>query len=202
MKVLVTGFDPFGGEPINPALETIKLLPSEIAGMEIHTLEIPTSAYKSLEIVKSAVDEINPDIVLSIGQAGGRPDITVEQVGINLNEFRIADNAGAQPHDEPVFADGPDAYLVKLPVKKMVENNRKQNIPASISYTAGTFVCNHVLYGVAYMLAKRGQGQKNGFIHIPFLPNQVLDKPGKPSMSQQDILKGIIAAIEVLADSE
>ena len=198
MKILVTGFDPFGGESINPALETIKLLPNEINGAEIHTLEIPTSAYKSLDVIESAMDEINPDVVLSIGQAGGRADITIEQIGINLNEFRIKDNSGAQPQDEPVFEDGPDAYLVKLPVKKMVANIQELGIPASISYSAGTFVCNHVLYGVAYMMEKRGLGQKNGFIHIPYLPSQVLDKRGMPSMSQENIVAGVTAAIKAI----
>ena len=198
MKILVTGFDPFGGEPINPAIESVKKLPDNIAGAEIIKLEIPTVRKKSLEKIEKAINEHNPDVILSIGQAGGRFDISIERVGINLDDFRIPDNEGNQIIDEPVFPDGENSYFVKLPVKAMVQNVQKNNIPASVSYTAGTFVCNHVLYGVLYLIEKKYKGKKSGFIHIPFLPQQVIDKRNMPSMELNTIVKGLTAAIEAI----
>ena len=198
MKILVTGFDPFGGEPINPAIESVKKLPDNIAGAEIIKLEIPTVRKKSLEKIEKAINEHNPDVILSIGQAGGRFDISIERVGINLDDFRIPDNEGNQIIDEPVFPDGENSYFVKLPVKAMVQNVQKNNIPASVSYTAGTFVCNHVLYGVLYLIEKKYKGKKSGFIHIPFLPQQVIDKRNMPSMELNTIVRGLTAAIEAI----
>ena len=198
MKILVTGFDPFGGEPINPAIESVKKLPDNIAGAEIIKLEIPTVRKKSLEKIEKAINEHNPDVILSIGQAGGRFDISIERVGINLDDFRIPDNEGNQIIDEPIFPDGENSYFVKLPVKAMVQNVQKNNIPASVSYTAGTFVCNHVLYGVLYLIEKKYKGKKSGFIHIPFLPQQVVDKRNTPSMELNTIVKGLTAAIEAI----
>ena len=202
MKILVTGFDPFGGEPINPAIESVKRLPDNIAGAEIIKLEIPTVRKKSLEKIEEAINEHNPDIILSIGQAGGRFDISIERVGINLDDFRIPDNEGNQTIDEPIFPDGENSYFVKLPVKAMVQNVQKNNIPASVSYTAGTFVCNHVLYGVLYLIEKKYNGKKSGFIHIPFLPEQVVDKRNTPSMELSTIVKGLTAAIEAIVKND
>ena len=202
MKILVTGFDPFGGEPINPAIESVKKLPDNIAGAEIIKLEIPTVRRKSLEKIEKAIQEHNPDIILSVGQAGGRFDITVERVGINMDDFRIPDNEGNQVIDEPVFSDGDNAYFVKLPVKAMVQNIQKNKIPASVSYTAGTFVCNHVLYGVLYLVEKKYKGKKSGFIHIPFLPEQVVDKRNMPSMELNTIVTGLTAAIEAIVEND
>ena len=198
MKILVTGFDPVGGEPINPAIESVKRLPDNIAGAEIIKLEIPTVRKKSLEKIEKAINEHNPDVILSIGQAGGRFDISIERIGINLDDFRIPDNEGNQIIDEPIFPDGENSYFVKLPVKAMVQNVQKNNIPASVSYTAGTFVCNHVLYGVLYLIEKKYKGKKSGFIHIPFLPQQVVDKRNTPSMELNTIVKGLTAAIEAI----
>lgn len=202
MKILVTGFDPFGGEPINPAIESVKRLPDNIAGAEIIKLEIPTVRKKSLEKIEEAINEHNPDVILSIGQAGGRFDISIERVGINLDDFRIPDNEGNQTIDEPIFPDGENAYFVKLPVKAMVQNVQKNNIPASVSYTAGTFVCNHVLYGILYLIEKKYNGKKSGFIHIPFLPEQVVDKRNTPSMELSTIVKGLTAAIEAIVKND
>ncbi len=199
MKILVTGFDPFGGEAINPAIESVKKLPDIIQGATIIKLEIPTVCHKSLAVIEQAITEHNPDVVVSVGQAGGRSDITIERIGINIDDYRIPDNEGNQIIDEPVFTDGPAAYFVNLPIKAMVEHIRKQNIPASVSNTAGTFVCNHVTYGVRYLIDKKFPGKKSGFIHIPFLPQQVLSKPtGTPSMSLDMIVNGLCAAIEAI----
>ncbi len=202
MKILVTGFDPFGGEPINPAIESVKLLPKEIEGAEIIALEIPTVVHKSLQVIQDAVKKYEPDMVLSIGQAGGRSDITVERIGINIDDCRIKDNEGNQPIDEPIFKDGPAAYFVNLPIKAIVEEIRKIGIPASVSNTAGTFVCNHVTYGVRHMLELEGKGRKSGFIHIPYLPQQVVEKVGQPSMALDDIVKGLTAAISAMVKYE
>ena len=204
MKILVTGFDPFGGEKINPALETIKRLPDTILGAQIIKLEIPTVVGKSLAKIKEAVEKENPDAVLSIGQAGGRSEITVERIGINIDDCRIPDNEGNQPIDEPVVKGGPAAYFVTVPIKAIVENIKAHNIPASISNTAGTFICNHVCYGVAHLAAQRtaaGKPMKSGFIHIPFLPEQVIGKPAlTPSMSLETIVSGITHALEAIVE--
>ena len=204
MKILVTGFDPFGGEKINPALETIKRLPDTILGAQIIKLEIPTVVGKSLAKITEAVEKENPDAVLSIGQAGGRSEITVERVGINIDDCRIPDNEGNQPIDEPVVKGGPAAYLVTVPIKAIVENIKAHNIPASISNTAGTFICNHVCYGVAHLAAQRtvaGKPMKSGFIHIPFLPEQAIGKPAlTPSMSLETIVSGITHALEAIVE--
>ena len=201
MKLLVTGFDPFGGEPVNPAIETEKRLPDRIAGAEIIKLEIPTVCHKSLRVIDEAIAEYDPDAVLSIGQAGGRPDITVERVGINVDDCRIPDNEGNQIIDEPVFPEGPDAYLVTLPIKAMVQRIQERKIPASVSNTAGTFVCNHVTYGVCHLIATKYPGKRSGFIHIPYLPQQVIDKKNMPSMSQEMMVEAIEAAIEAIVET-
>lgn len=202
MKILVSGFDPFGGDAINPAIESVKQLPDEIDGVEIIKVEIPTIAYRSLDTIKEAIVTYDPDMILSIGQAGGRNDITVERVGINVNDFRIQDNAGNQPIDEVIFEDGDAAYFSNLPIKAMVKEIRNAHIPASISNSAGTFVCNHVLYGVRYMIDKEFPGKKSGFIHIPFLPEQVVQHPGYASMSLNTITKGLTQAIKAMIHYE
>lgn len=201
MKILVTGFDPFGGEPINPAIETVKRLPDTIAGAEIIKLEIPTVCHKSLRVIDETIAKCDPDVILSIGQAGGRPDITVERVGINVDDCRIPDNEGNQIIDEPVYPDGPAAYFVTIPIKAMVQKIQDQGIPASVSNTAGTFVCNHVTYGVCHLVATKYPGKRSGFIHIPYLPQQVTDKKNMPSMSQDLLVEGITAAIEAIVEN-
>ena len=206
MKILVTGFDPFGGEKINPALETIKRLPDAVLGARIIKLEIPTVVGKSLAKIQEAVEKENPDVVLSIGQAGGRSEITVERVGINIDDCRIPDNEGNQPIDEPIVNGGPSAYFVTVPIKAIVEKIKANKIPASISNTAGTFICNHVCYGVAHLAAARtaaGKPMKSGFIHIPFLPEQVIGKPAlTPSMSLETIVSGITHALEAIVEHD
>lgn len=198
MKILVTGFDPFGGESINPAIEAVKRLPDTIAGAQIIKLEIPTVVHASLHVIEEAIQQYDPDMILSIGQAGGRSDITVERIGINVDDCRIKDNAGNQPVDEAIYADGPAAYFINLPIKAMVNEMRAIGIPASISNSAGTFVCNHVAYGVRYLIEKKFAGKKSGFIHIPYLPQQVIDKPNQPSMDLDVIVKGLCAAIQAM----
>lgn len=200
MKILVTGFDPFGGEKINPSIETVKRLPGEIAGAKIIKLEIPTVCGKSVEVIEEAIIRYDPDVILSIGQAGGRADISVERIGINVDDFRIPDNEGGKRTDEPIDPQGPDAYFVRVPVKAMVEHIRERNIPASVSNTAGTFVCNHVIYGVCRLIDVKYPDKRSGFIHIPYLPEQALDKRNTPSMSQELMVEAISAAIEAIVE--
>ena len=202
MKILVTGFDPFGGDTVNPALELIKKLPKEIDGCEIITLEVPTVFHKSIQTIRDAIDKYQPDAVLSIGQAGGRVDLTVERVGINCDDARIPDNEGNSPVDAKIFEDGDDAYLLTLPIKAMVKEIQAAGVPASVSNTAGTFVCNHVAYGVAYLAKKYYPHMKTGFMHIPYLPYQVAEKRGLASMSLDTLLTGTIAALKAIIKNE
>lgn len=201
-KILVTGFDPFGGEKINPALEIIKLLPSNINGNEIKVLEIPTVWKESIKIIEEEIKKFNPDFILSIGQAGGRTDISIERVAINIDDFRIKDNIGNQPVDEKIFEDGENAYFSTLPIKAIQKKIKENKIPASISNSAGTFVCNHVFYGLRYLTEKKYKNIKAGFIHIPYLPEQVIDKNDIGSMSLETILKGIKLAIQAIFENE
>lgn len=201
-KILVTGFDPFGGEKVNPALEVIKLLPKKIGENEVRILEIPTVYKKSLEKIEKEIENYSPDYILSIGQAGGRANISIERVAINIDDFRIKDNEGNQPIDENIFEDGENAYFSTLPIKAIQNELAKSNIPSSISNTAGTFVCNHVFYGVRYLIEKKFKGIKSGFVHIPYMPEQVIGKADTPSMSLDNILKGVIVIIETIFNVE
>ena len=154
MKVLITGFDPFGGEPINPAWEAVKRLPDNIDGVEIVKLQIPTVFKKSAKKLFENIDTVKPDVVICVGQAGGRYEFCVERVAINLDDGRIPDNEGYQPVDVKVFEDGENAYFSNLPIKAMVEEVKKAGIPAAVSNTAGTYVCNHIMYSLLYYINK------------------------------------------------
>lgn len=195
-KVLVTGFDPFGGEAVNPALMSVMQLPNEILGVQIIKKEIPTVFDKSIESLYATLKEEQPDVVICVGQAGGRPNITVERVAINQDDARIPDNEGAQPIDRPIFEEGPAAYFSTLPIKAMVQNMKEAQIPAAVSNTAGTFVCNHIMYGALHYAATQQPSLKAGFVHIPYVPMQTIDKPTMPSMSVDDIVKGLTVLIE------
>ncbi|MCM3741934.1 pyroglutamyl-peptidase I [Oceanobacillus luteolus] len=198
MKILVTGFDPFGGETKNPALEVVKKLPDGIEGASIIKLEIPTVFGKSAGVMKEAIRKENPNYVLSIGQAGGRYRLTPERVAINLDDARIPDNEGNQPIDMQIQPDGENAYFSQLPLKAMVKAMKEAGVPASISNSAGTFVCNHIMYQTLYLTHSEYPNVKAGFIHIPFLPEQVTERPGTASMSLNDMVKGVIATIKAI----
>ena len=202
MKILLMAFEPFGGEKVNPAQEALKDVPDVVAGAGIVKLTVPTVFGKSVETVYGAMKREKPDAVLCIGQAAGRTGLTVERVAINLEDAAIADNEGRKPVDTPVFAEGPAAYFTTLPAKAMVEKIKGAGVPASVSCTAGTFVCNHLLYGVLHHIAREFPGMRGGFIHVPYLHEQTLDKPGAPSLSREDIAKGIEAAVEAIAESD
>ncbi|MEA4930567.1 MAG: pyroglutamyl-peptidase I [Anaerolineaceae bacterium] len=203
MKILVTAFDPFGGERINPALEAVKLMRDQIKGAEIVKLEIPTVFHKSIEKVKAAILSENPDVVLSIGQAGGRFEVTPERVAINVDDARIPDNEGNQPLNQPIFENGEPAYFATLPVKAIVEAIQAEGLPASLSNSAGTFVCNHIMYGVLYHISKMGKPIRAGFIHVPFTPEQVAKRPTPaPSLSAVDICRALEAAVAAIVRNE
>lgn len=203
MKILITGFDPFGGEDINPAYEAVKLLPDKIKGADIVKMEIPTVFEKEGKILEKGIVEHRPDAVICVGQAGGRSAVTIEKVAINLMEARIPDNEGKKPLDRPVCADGENAYFAKLPVKAMVQKIREHRIPAKISYTAGTFVCNDVMYRLLYMIDRTFPNLKGGFIHVPYLPEQVVNLPdGTPSMSARMIADALEFAVEAVVECD
>lgn len=187
-KLLITGFDPFGGEAINPAWEAVKLLPDEIADFEVHKLEIPTVFGLATEKVLERAKEIQPDVILCIGQAGGRASVTPERIGVNIRDAKITDNAGNQPVGEFVAQDGPAAYFATVPVMAMADAIMAAGLPGQVSNSAGAFVCNDTLYGLLHHYA--GTNVKVGFIHVPWLPEQ-----GSPSLELNSTAAALEAAI-------
>lgn len=198
MKLLLTAFEPFGGADMNPAQEAVRLVPERIGDTTIVKMDVPVVFGRAIDAVAAAVEREKPDAVLCIGQAGGRAALTPERVAINVDDASIPDNAGAQPIDRPIVPGGPAAYFSTLPVKAMVAAIRQAGLPASLSNTAGTFVCNHLMYGLLHLLATRCPGVRGGFMHVPFAPQQVVDRPA-PAMSVADIARGITAAVEAIA---
>lgn len=202
MKVLITGFDPFGGEAINPAWEAVNALPREIDGIEIIKVQIPTVFKKSAQKLFETIDTVKPNAVICVGQAGGRFDFNVERIAINVDDARIPDNEGKQPIDEKIFEDGENAYFATLPIKAMVEEARKAGVPASVSNTAGTFVCNHIMYSLLYYLSRNNLNIRGGFIHVPYIAQQVIGKKNMPFMEVTTITKGLEASIRALKDNQ
>ena len=199
MRALLTGFDPFEGNSINPALEVLRDVRERIGGIEVRGIEIPTVFGKSMERILEVAKEFKPDVILCIGQAGGRYEMSLERVAINLNDARIKDNEGNQPIDEVIYADGENAYFSNLPLKAMMAEMRERGIPTAISNTAGTFVCNYVMYGVLYHIHKHNIAKKGGFIHIPYMPQQVINKPNTPYMEKERMVRGVEIALECIA---
>lgn len=202
MKILITGFDPFGNDTINPSYEAVKLLPNKILNAEIIKLEIPTVMTKSIDTVIEKIKETKPDVVINVGQAGGRFTITPEKVAINLNDFRIPDNEGNQPSDQAIVIGGENAYFTTLPIKAMVKKMKESGIPASVSYSAGSFVCNHIMYGVLHHISQNKLPIRAGFIHIPFMNEQVLDRQPAPAMNLKDLALGLEKAIEAVIEND
>lgn len=199
MKFLITAFDPFGGEEMNPALEAVKLLPEQIGSAALVKLTVSTVFGASVETVTAAIDRERPQAILCVGQAGGRSSISVERVAINCMDARIADNNGMQPVDAAVRDKGPAAYFSTLPIKKMVEAVQAVGIPAAVSNTAGTFVCNQLIYGVLDYIVQKELATRAGFLHVPYLPAQAAKKKECPaSMALTDIVAGLAAAIGCL----
>ncbi|QND84265.1 Pyrrolidone-carboxylate peptidase [Chromobacterium vaccinii] len=196
--VLLTGFEPFGGETINPSWEAARRLDGEtIAGARVHARLLPCAFGSALDALNRELDALRPDIAIAVGQAGGRPDIAVERVAINIDDARFPDNAGRQPIDQLIVADGPAAYFSTLPIKAIVAGLRERGLPATVSQSAGTFVCNHVMYGLLH----RG-GLRGGFIHLPFLPEQAVRHPRAFSLTLDDCVSALRLAVELSVTRE
>lgn len=202
MKILVTGFDPFEGNARNASMECVKLLPDRIENARIIKAEIPTSFEKARETIEKLLEKEQPDKVVSIGLAGGDGFISVEKVAINLIEARIPDNEGAQPADLPVRKDGENAYFVTLPVKRMVQAMNQIGIPAKVSYSAGTFVCNFLLYDLLYLTQKKYPQMKCGFIHVPYDEQTAARKEGVPYLTVDTMKEGLAEALKVIIRGE
>ena len=196
MKIIVTGFDPFGGETINPSIECVKALP-EIEGVELIRLELPTVFKESAKRLNEVINDVKPDAVLSVGQAGGRAGITMERIAINVDDARIPDNISQQPIDEEIQVEGEAAYFSTLPIKRIVKAIREAGISAEVSNSAGTFVRNHIMYQALFAATKADKPFKAGFMHIPFIPEQTTDKPSLPL---EESTKALQIAIETIRD--
>ncbi|MFS2026180.1 pyroglutamyl-peptidase I [Massilia sp. CT11-137] len=200
--VLLTGFEPFNGAAINPSWEAVRALDGWSGpGFAVVARQLPCVFGTALDVLRESIAGVKPDIVIAVGQAGGRSEISLERVAINVDDASIRDNAGNQPVDTPVAADGPAAYFTTLPVKAIVKALRLRGFPSGVSQTAGTFVCNHVFYGLMHHAV--GQPVKAGFIHVPFLPEQAADRPERPpSMALRDIVDALRIAVEVAVVTE
>jgi pyroglutamyl-peptidase len=197
-NVLLTGFEPFDKDALNPSWEAVRALEGwRCEGALVHARRISCVFGAALRELDAAIDELQPQLVIGVGQAGGRSEITPERVAINVDDGRICDNAGCQPIDVPVVAGAPAAYFSTLPIKAMVRDLRAGGIPAAVSNSAGTFVCNHLFFGLMHRIVTRpvAAGMRGGFIHIPYLPEQAARFPGAPSMA----LDTVIAALRIAA---
>ena len=186
--LLITGFDPFGGAEVNPSWQAVKRLPEQVGEFRVHKLEIPTVFGAAAQMVAQKAEQIGADVILCVGQAGGREAVTPERIAVNIRDARIADNAGNQPKGEFVAQDGPAAYFATVPVEKMAQAIRDVEISATVSNSAGAFVCNEVMYSLLHHFD--GTQTKVGFIHVPFIPEQ-----GSPSMELEQITRALAAAI-------
>lgn len=195
--VLLTGFAPFGGESSNPSWDAVQRLAGKsVRGHRIVARCLPTAFGSSLEALRQAIHDTEPALVLCVGQAGGRAQLSLERIAINIDDARIPDNDGARPIDEPVVAGGPAAYFSDLPIKAMLAALREAGIPAEVSQTAGTYVCNHVFYGLMHAL-RRHPGVRGGFVHIPYSPAQAAQHAGAPSLPVETVAEGLRIALRV-----
>jgi pyroglutamyl-peptidase len=194
--VLLTGFEPFNKATINPAWEAVRALEGWSGeGFRVEVRQLPCVFGRAIEVMREAVEQVRPDVVIAVGQAGGRAELSVERVAINVDDASILDNAGQQPVDTSIVGGGPAAYFATLPIKAIVREMRARALVAGVSQTAGTFVCNHVFYGLMHQTA--GRKVRAGFIHVPYLPEQTAEFPSVPSMALEDIVEGLRAAVEV-----
>ena len=202
MTVLLTAFEPFGGEAQNASLEAMRLVPDMVGEMRVVKRMLPVAFGTSAALLRQAIEQVRPDAVLCLGQAAGRAEFTPERVAINIDDARIPDNAGDQPIDRPVVDQGPAAYFSTLPVKAMAAAMDAVGVPASVSNTAGTYVCNHVMYSLLHELATVYPGVRGGFMHVPMLAEQAeAYHPPLPGMSADEMARGIRAAIAAIADN-
>jgi pyroglutamyl-peptidase len=202
--VLLTGFEAFGGETVNPSWLAVQALHGKrVLGRKLVAAQLPTVFDASLSELRQLLDRHQPELVICVGQAGGRAALSLERVAINVNDARIADNAGQQPVDTPVATRGPAAYFSTLPIKAMLRNMQARGIAAEVSQTAGTFVCNHVFYGLMHMLATRPRlkAVRGGFIHVPYLPEQAQDC-AHPSLPLSDLVLGLSQCVRSALQNE
>ncbi|MBI3713566.1 MAG: pyroglutamyl-peptidase I [Burkholderiales bacterium] len=202
-KILLTGFDPFDHEVTNPSWEAVRTFDGKVLQKPddpaqhylIVSAQLPCEFYVATEKLNALLAAHQPEIVICVGQAGGRADISVERIAINIDDARIPDNAGNQPIDEAVVKDGPAAYFSSLPIKAIVHNLRQQGMPANVSQTAGTYVCNHIFYGLMHYANTHASPKRAGFIHIPYLPEQAAHHPGAPSMALHNLIFSLESAV-------
>jgi pyroglutamyl-peptidase len=199
MKALVTGFEPFGGDRVNPSFEALKRLPGRLGALDIATSALPVAYARALPALREAIAASAPNIVLCIGLAGGRAALSLERVAINVDDARIPDNDGAQPIDRPVIPSGPAAYFSTLPIKAAAAALREAGLQAAVSNSAGTFLCNHIFYGVMHEAALDGHRFRAGFLHVPYLQSQAALVPGSPSMALEQIVEGVEIILSVAA---
>ncbi|HEX8404094.1 MAG TPA: pyroglutamyl-peptidase I [Duganella sp.] len=194
--ILLTGFEPFNQETINPSWEAVRSLQGWHEGdFVVHARLLPCAFGQAKKAMHRAVEELQPSIVIAVGQAGGRADLSVERIAINVDDAPIMDNQMRQIVDQPVVAGGPAAYFSTLPIKAIVQALRDAGLPSSVSQSAGTFVCNHVFYGLMHQASEWGTTMRAGFIHIPYLPQQAARHPGTASMKLEDMVEGLRIAI-------
>ncbi len=194
--ILISGFQPFGGESINPSYEAVKRLPEEIDGFRIEKLELPVVFGRAAEEFMERLKALEPAAAVSVGQAGGRKGITPELIGVNMDNGRIPDNDGNQPVWELIAPGGADGIFSRLPVQDMTNAMAEAGLPASVSTTAGAYVCNDVMYRV--LAATAESGLPYGFIHVPYIPEQVKERPEEPSVPLEDITKGLEICLRTL----
>ena len=200
MKVLITGFQPFGGETKNPSYEAVKLLPDEIGGAEIIKLKVPVVFGLAGDVVANKVREIKPDLIICVGQAGGRTAVTPERIGINVNDGNTPDNSGYVPCGEAIVEGGPDAYFSNLPIKAMVRKMVENDIPAAVSNPAGTYVCNNLMYSVMHLVHTEFPSVRAGFVHVPYAAMQHNFKFA--SMPLSEIAKGLELCVEACLEND
>jgi pyroglutamyl-peptidase len=194
--ILLTGFEPFGGDPVNPSALVCRALHGQrVAHATVHAVELPCVFGRALQVLDEALADTSPVLVLALGLAAGRGEISVERAALNIDDARIPDNAGSQPVDLPVVAGGPAAWFSTLPIKAIVAALRHAGLPAAVSQSAGTFVCNHVFYGLQHRLA--GTGVRSGFVHVPLLDTEAAAHPGLPTLPLADQVRGVRIALEV-----
>lgn len=195
--VLLTGFAPFGGETTNPSWEAVVALDGRrIRGHRVIARQLPVTFGESLKALRAALRETSPSLVICVGQAGGRAQLSLERVAINVDDARIPDNAGYQPIDTPIAENGPAAYFSTLPIKALLAGLRDAGYPVEVSQTAGTYVCNHVFYGLMHALRNK-RAMRGGFIHIPYSPVQAAAHPGAASLSTEVVTEALRLAILV-----
>lgn len=196
--ILLTGFAPFNQEIINPSWEVVRRF-TDRQILSSHTIKVAELACEfgsSIAQLQQQIEQHQPELVVCLGQAGGRTDFSIERVAINIDDARIPDNAGAQPIDQTISDEGPAAYFSSLPIKAIVHALRSRGIPASVSHTAGTYVCNHVFYGLMHYASTHPQLRRAGFVHIPYLPDQACHHPGTASMAIETLEKAIELMLE------